>query len=486
MLRFGGLGGGEDGLPGADGGGREKQDAEQCAHALREDTVGQHTCFVSPAAAAVHRDGRRAQRRIVYADFTATGRALGCIERFIADRVLPLHGNTHTVATATARQSTYFRNEAREVISTYFNCTHEDAVIFTGSGATGALDKFVGMLVKSGGFNVDLAESDAPSNEQQQVQRYFSEDRWQSCQCTLCGVRVKSESGFRAHVWSPLHQERLRAKKPRAAGAGSGRRRLVVMVDPVAHHSTLLPFRELAKQFPIKKGGRAVFPERSSHRVLPDPPSLAPKEPWDLLEVETLELHADVSGGCAACSLDDLEAALSAARSFAHSSATNDSVLPVVVLAATSNVTGCSLDVYAVNELVHKYGGVACWDVAAMAAHKQLDFKYVFVFVFVFGTRLQHGAGAVLSATACCSCDSARTLSYRPRHSLSPPLPAAPCIDKVRQQTLRLFRPTNCSAAPAVRVSSWCVPRPDAPLCLRKASLLFEKRAARRETAALW
>ena len=376
MLRF------DDIAPGAKEGTSRQgwDDAERCARALREDTVGHHACFVSPAAAAVLpelRDRRRAQRRVVYTDFTATGRALGCIERFIADSVLPLHGNTHTVATATARQSTYFRNEAREVISNYFNCTHEDAVIFTGSGATGALDKFVGMLVKSGGFNVDLAESDASGSEQQQVQRYFSQDRWQSCQCTLCGVRVKSESGFRAHVWSPLHQERLRATKPRAASSGSGRRRLVIMIDPVAHHSTLLPFRELAKQFPIKRGGRAVFPDRSWHRVLPDPPALQPKEAWDLLEVETLELHNDMSGGCAACSLDDLEAALAASRCFAHSSATNDSVLPVVVLAATSNVTGCSQDVYAVNELVHKYGGVTCWDVAAMAAHRKLDFKYV-------------------------------------------------------------------------------------------------------------
>ena len=175
---------------------------EACVDALREDTIGHSRNIISPAAAAVfpeNTDFAKTERRIIYADFTATGRALSCIENFIVRDVLPDMGNTHTLTTATARQSTYFLKEARDVIATYFNCTHEDAVIFTGNGATGAIDKMVGMLIKSGGFNVEasiLYDGSAGSN--QQVQRFFSEDRWGSCQCTLCGVRVKSESSFRA------------------------------------------------------------------------------------------------------------------------------------------------------------------------------------------------------------------------------------------------------------------------------------------------
>ena len=135
---------------------RGVQDFAACVRVLQDATIGQHQHMVSPAAAAVFpdaKDSAKTQRRIVYADFTATGRALACIEDFITAQVLPLHANTHTLSTATARQSTYFRNEARQVIANYFNCTHEDAVIFTGNGATGAIDKMVGMLVKSGGFS---------------------------------------------------------------------------------------------------------------------------------------------------------------------------------------------------------------------------------------------------------------------------------------------------------------------------------------------
>jgi len=170
-------------------------DFEACVQRLREDTIGQRRRMRSPAAAAVFpeaKDHGRTERRIIYADYTATGRALSCIENFMANNVLPVFGNTHTLSTATARQSTYFRAEARDVIASYFNCTHEDAVIFTGSGATGAIDKMVGMLVNSGGFNVEA------STAADQVHKFFSEDRWGSCQCTLCGVRVKSESSFRA------------------------------------------------------------------------------------------------------------------------------------------------------------------------------------------------------------------------------------------------------------------------------------------------
>merc|ERR1719174_859024 len=54
--------------------------------------------------------------RVVYADYTASGRAAAPVEDFIRDSVLPGYGNTHTLSTATARQTTYLRSEAREVI----------------------------------------------------------------------------------------------------------------------------------------------------------------------------------------------------------------------------------------------------------------------------------------------------------------------------------------------------------------------------------
>ena len=43
-------------------------------------------------------DGPFGPRRLVYADYTASGRALSFIEDHIRQRVLPLYANTHTEA----------------------------------------------------------------------------------------------------------------------------------------------------------------------------------------------------------------------------------------------------------------------------------------------------------------------------------------------------------------------------------------------------
>src|SRR5437764_1181228 len=58
-------------------------------------------------------DGPFGPRRMVYADYTASGRALSFIEDYIRDQVLPLYGNTHTEASATGRQTTSLREDAR-------------------------------------------------------------------------------------------------------------------------------------------------------------------------------------------------------------------------------------------------------------------------------------------------------------------------------------------------------------------------------------
>ncbi|HEX8092963.1 aminotransferase class V-fold PLP-dependent enzyme [Jatrophihabitans sp.] len=85
-------------------------------------------------------------RRVTYADYTASGRALGFLEDFIRDEVLPRYANTHTESSGTGLQTTRLREDARDIIREAVGGNDETVVIFAGSGCTAAIDKLIGIL----------------------------------------------------------------------------------------------------------------------------------------------------------------------------------------------------------------------------------------------------------------------------------------------------------------------------------------------------
>ncbi|HEX2754579.1 MAG TPA: aminotransferase class V-fold PLP-dependent enzyme [Candidatus Limnocylindrales bacterium] len=128
-------------------------------------------------------------RRVTYADYTASGRALTFVEDYLRDAVLPLYANTHTESSGTGLQTSRFREDARAIIRTAVGGNKDDhAVIFTGSGMTGAINLLVGVLELRIPAGLD--------------ERY----------------------GLRAHI--PANE------------------RPVVLIGPYEHHSNELPWRE--------------------------------------------------------------------------------------------------------------------------------------------------------------------------------------------------------------------------------------------------
>ena len=87
-------------------------------------------------------------RPLLYADWTASGRALRCVERFVVDEVLPTYGNTHTSSSYSGLQTSLFRQEARDLMGRQCGCGKDDVVLFTGTGSSGAMALLIRTLAR--------------------------------------------------------------------------------------------------------------------------------------------------------------------------------------------------------------------------------------------------------------------------------------------------------------------------------------------------
>ncbi len=86
------------------------------------------------------------QRPLIYADYTASGRSLKFIEDYIQTHILPFYANTHSETSATGRQTSAFREQARDIIASSIGANDDYAIIFSGSGATAAIHKLIDIL----------------------------------------------------------------------------------------------------------------------------------------------------------------------------------------------------------------------------------------------------------------------------------------------------------------------------------------------------
>jgi selenocysteine lyase/cysteine desulfurase len=84
--------------------------------------------------------------RIVYADWTASGRNYLPIEEKIQKEIMPFVANTHTETNHTGMATTHAYHTAQSIIKKHVHANEKDVLISSNSGMTGVINKFQRIL----------------------------------------------------------------------------------------------------------------------------------------------------------------------------------------------------------------------------------------------------------------------------------------------------------------------------------------------------
>ena len=115
---------------------KEDSQLEDYFEPFRNNIVGNNQYFESPYG----------RKKIIYADWTASGRLYRPIEEKLLNDIGPYIANTHTETSITGSSMTLAYHEARNIIKKHVNASTDDVLITVGTGMTGAINKFQRIL----------------------------------------------------------------------------------------------------------------------------------------------------------------------------------------------------------------------------------------------------------------------------------------------------------------------------------------------------
>ncbi|PKP11236.1 MAG: selenocysteine lyase, partial [Bacteroidetes bacterium HGW-Bacteroidetes-3] len=114
----------------------QPSDLETYFQQFRKHIVGVDQKFASPYG----------EQKIIYTDWTASGRLYRPIEEKLLNEFGPFVANTHTETSVTGSAMTIAYHKARSIIKEHVNASKEDVLITSGTGMTGVVNKFQRIL----------------------------------------------------------------------------------------------------------------------------------------------------------------------------------------------------------------------------------------------------------------------------------------------------------------------------------------------------
>jgi selenocysteine lyase/cysteine desulfurase len=103
---------------------------------IRKNIIGYDQTFIGPYG----------EKKIIYADWIASGRLYKPIEEKITDVLGPFIGNTHTETSITGTSMSRAYSLAHEIIKAHVNAKPDDVIITAGFGMTAVINKFQRIL----------------------------------------------------------------------------------------------------------------------------------------------------------------------------------------------------------------------------------------------------------------------------------------------------------------------------------------------------
>lgn len=168
---------------------------------FRKNILGIDQTFESPYG----------KKKIIYADWTASGRLYGPIEEKMTNTFGPFVANTHTETAITGTTMTHAYHKARSIIKAHVNANNDDVLITTGTGMTGAVNKFQRIL----GFKVPeqlkglvkVKEEDRPVIFVSHMEHHSNQTSWLETIATVLVIPCNEEGLFCIENFKKLVEE---------------------------------------------------------------------------------------------------------------------------------------------------------------------------------------------------------------------------------------------------------------------------------------